>query len=889
MPKKSKYNYFQFDLNKITEISSFIIYGILDNQISNEKKNELFRKTSAYYAMTKQYGEGFKDVYGPELEDIAKEGNPLEESVEIPGPQYFKADADFYKHMSDRMDPAIKMTKEGLAELAEIMKKRSAKIKFHSESEKNYYNLMQLMIEDAANERSWRNNILDDVSYEFALNNHINFKFTSAYPQVNINPDNNKGQFGVDLKQQNDGKVLNEIAAFGFTDASAGAVRTMRKLESHIKTGDVNRDELIREYEAQQARMEKALNIDKDAFEELHKKKIVQNNLADITGGARGYDYVLADVIAKKDLLKAGWPASDIQTLARLRQLLSNTDLNNDLEEKSIAKDEKKANTDKKKKDINNRKQSLVEKRARSEELRQLWNATIAGNGLSENERRDRLTNINTFLNKAKNDNVFVGADFVQSKIADVIQKDLSSSEKALLSDNISDFVQNLEAVDPKLVGSSDQFAAFKKALKDLDRAKRNLDENNPKAVNTYKELVKNAADKAAIYLRFKSFQNNGPDKNKHKRSELEARRVSTVDSILNRLKKLTVPGSDERIIPQKNEYTVYGSEPSDGLLGEYVDAPKANFYDRMIARYTGRGVVNGTREQIENAYAKALAAVILKNNNPDAPFNKKEAKEKYDKVIRDLSVKTMTDEQLREALQTPVTLRKSVVKQREKIYAPDSEANYAALVKGMKDLYKIMPKKNKGKTYYNVIFDAVEKMAHLPESLDGVDKNKAFKLVAKLNYDIFYDTRSRSLKHLTNIDQRDRFSYLALHIIQDNCPNMSRVIDKFTDELNEARGTKKTNNHFIISSSKYFDFDHYDRERNDLIVACRDELRELSDEIAQEMYDAVKPFNPKEIKEDLKKTKQTQKNETRSKEAPIKGEKRPDEPKPRPRRNSIV
>ena len=887
--KKSSHNYYEFDMNKFTELTSFIIYGVLKNQIPDKKKDKLFRKTSVYYAMVIQYGQGFKDVYGSELADIANPGNASDEFVEVPGAHYYLMEQDFHRHLSDRMDPAIKMAKEGLAELAEIMKKKGAVIKFRSETEKNYYNLLQLMIEDAANERSWRDSINEDVSYEFAFNNQVKFKFTAAYPNVVFNEEKNKGEFRLDINPQEDGKILDEIAVLGITDASAGAVRVMRKLESHIKTGDVGRDELIREYEQQQARMEKALNINKNTFERLQREQIVQNDLDDFVGGARGCDYVLSDVIAKKDLLKAGWPASDIQALARLRQLLSNVDIKNDLEEKKIAQDEKKANTDEKKNGINTRKQSLTEKRERSKELRQLWNATIAGNGLTENERRVRLTNINTFLENAKNENVFIGADFVQSKIANIMQKELSTSEKALLSNDISDLVRNLNAVDPKLVGSSKQFASFKTALKELDRAKKNLDDKNPEAVAAYKELVNNAADKAAAYLRFKSYQNDGPDKNEHKRSDLEVKRINTVDSILSRLKKLTVPGSDELIIPQNNKYCVYGSKPSDGLLGEYVDAPKINFYDRIIARYTGRGVVNGTREQLQDAYANAIAAVLLKNNDPDAPYDKKKAKAKYDMVLRDLSVNTMTDEQLREALQTPDTLKSSVPKQLNRLYAPESEAGYESLIRDMRKIYMIMPKKNRGRTIYNEIYDDVEKLAHLPENLDGVDKEKAFRLVAKLNHGIFFEARKRSLKNLTNYDQRDRFSYLILHAIMDNCPNMNKLMGDFSNELNEARGTRKENNKFIISSSKYYDLDHYDRDRFDRIVGIMDGVRELSDKIAQDMYDAVKPFSPNEIRDELNETKQAQQNKTGAKEEPVKNSKLQDEPKARPRRNSMV
>ena len=199
------------------------------------------------------------------------------------------------------------------------------------------------------------------------------------------------------------------------------------------------------------------------------------------------------------------------------------------------------------------------------------------------------------------------------------------------------------------------------------------------------------------------------------------------------------------------------------------------------------------------------------------------------------------------------------------------------------------MPKKNRGRTIYNEIYDDVEKLAHLPENLDGVDKEKAFRLVAKLNHGIFFEARKRSLKNLTNYDQRDRFSYLILHAIMDNCPNMNKLMGDFSNELNEARGTRKENNKFIISSSKYYDLDHYDRERFDNIVGIMDGVRELNDKIAQDMYDAVKPFSPNEIRDELNETKQAQQNKTGAKEEPVKNSKLQDEPKARPRRNSMV
>ncbi|SEG16142.1 hypothetical protein SAMN04487934_10938 [Eubacterium ruminantium] len=915
--KTSKYQFYQFDTEKAPNMASFVIYGLLKDQLSPEEKDEIFKKISVFYVMKTQAGTGFDDVYGRGIARIAESGDLDRYYTAVNGPRYaMTSSEEFYKRPTDQMDPALKVFKEGMTELADVMKKKRSNIHFSSEAEKNYYDLMLLMMEDMAKERGWRDNIESDISYEYAWNTEIKFRFTAANPFLNFEIDENHPVFKVLLNEMDDKMALSLVGETGIPDATAGGIRTMKKLEEHIKTADIGRDELIREYEAQQVRMEKALNISRETFAKLEKAHVVENKLEEFTNGSRAYGYVLDDVIAKKDLLKAGWPAADIQNLAMVRRLIGHLDSRNSTEPSRYQEEydlimrnmneeaQKQPQTDAEKEAKEQRQRELEAKKALLEaqkpqidaapgltaELKQLWNELIDGKGMTEADRNARLTKLNGFLNKAKDNIEFAEAKFIQNRVSGMIQRELEPSEKALLSENISGYVKSIEAVDPTLVSSSKQFSNFKTALKELERLKRNLDVNNPEKVNEYKEKVKKAAEKATVYLRYKTYQNKGPNKEKHKRSELEKKRINTVDAILNGLKSLTVPGTDELIIPENNNYRVFDASDSKGILGEYTDSPKTNVYDKLMERYTGRGVVNGTSDKMKKAFAKALTGYLLKKENPKAPFDKKKAKKVFEAINRELRVKEMTDEQLREALQSPDKLPEAIVKQRANVYAPESEAEYTALIKSMKSLYHIITSKDKETPLYNKVFDCVRKLAHLPETLDGIDKDKAFRIVEKNGQEIVRYSRERMIKIPgIYIDQNFRNIYLILHSFYDHCPGMKGLVNDLVYEYNTNRGAEKTRDgRFYISDMAYFDFDHYDSERQDNILsAINENSRPLragySRKLKQEMFDAVKPFDQNEVRNKLK----NDKAQAKDNDAPVKGKKL-EKTEVRPRRNSM-
>ncbi|MCR4608950.1 MAG: hypothetical protein K5750_04535 [Eubacterium sp.] len=107
-------------------------------------------------------------------------------------------------------------------------------------------------------------------------------------------------------------------------------------------------------------------------------------------------------------------------------------------------------------------------------------------------------------------------------------------------------------------------------------------------------------------------------------------------------------------------------------------------------------------------------------------------------------------------------------------------------------------------------------------------------------------------------------------------------------------RGAKRApNGRFYIGDVVYFDFDHYDSERLNRIVdviAVKDHKRKLDKSIERKMFDEVKPFNQKEIRKDMKKTKADAEKTVgkKFKDEPVKSSEKHVEPK-KPRHNSMI
>jgi hypothetical protein len=546
--------------------------------------------------------------------------------------------------------------------------------------------------------------------------------------------------------------------------------------------------------------------------------------------------------------------------------------------------------------ELNDRKTKLENKKPQIEsakglvdEMKELWKATIAGKGLAAAERTTRLNNINEFLNKSKDNFVFAGAEYVKGRVGGMISKELNPSDKALLSQDVADYVRNLESVDPALVGSSKQFGSFKTALKELNRLKRNLDVNNPEKVNEYKEKVKEAAEKATVYLRYKTYQYNDKRKGDHKRSELEVKRVGTVDAILNGLKKLTVPNSNELIIPEKNDYHVIVPTKIPGFLGEYADTPKKDAFDKVIERYTGRGIINGTLPKMRKSFVKALACYVMKNKK-NAVYNKEDIVKEYEKLNKEFNFDDMTAEELRDALQNPAMLGKTLSEKIVNTYAPDSVADYEKLVGNMKALYTRIGTKNlivKNEDF-KIVLGHIEQLAHLPETLEGMDKEKVFQYVGWVNHEIFRTVRDRMLRDPKHIDQADKYGIIIIKAIGDSCTGMMNLTKNLESELIEKRAPKKDRQgRYLINDPRFFNFDNYGSNAFERFIN-KDQRRQLKPDLLEKQSQQF-AMSPKRIREEMSadKAEAIKGDNTKSKDAPVKGNKN-NKTKSRPRSNSM-
>ncbi|SEF64838.1 hypothetical protein SAMN04487934_10228 [Eubacterium ruminantium] len=901
MPKKNKYNLYIFDVDKTLNLSAFIIYGLLRNVISEKEKNDIFSKIGLFHCIRMSSKENVTGIYGDKFAWLVD--NATQASVQDEKPHFHLLDGDFNRYPDENWNDALDIFMEGVKELSDVMNKKAAKIQFKTEYEKNYYNLMQLMIGTIASGGSWRDLIEKDVSLQYAWNTTIKFNLTAAYAAIKTN-EQNELVFSPDVADSNDGVVINALGEAGIISAVTGGVRARKKLEDHINNGDITRDELIREYEAQEKRLEKALGITEKDFEKLKKANAVQNGLDEFTNGERGYGYVLEDVRVRKNILKAGWPATDVDTIARVGKFLRHMNKRNEYASDFLESDVRKLQLDREKAerdhsteekqaefaereaDLEYRRTRLEPNKALTAELSGIWDELVQGNGMTAVERMNKLTKVKLFLDKVKDNEFFTGAENVHNHVNDRINAELSPADKAVVAENISDFVSSLKAVDPKLVSSSKQFAEFKRELIALEKMRKELDQTDPEKVDAYKEQVKLAAEKATTYLRYKTHQFKSEWKQEHTRSELETKRVSTVSSILDGLKNLTVPGTNEKIIPENNEYHVYDVPETKDLLGEYADPSKGSAYDKIMKRYTGRGVVNGTVEEMREAFARAVTAKYLKEAHPNKPFDKDEANKLFKRVKKELNIDAMDAASLREGLASPKAIGNAINRRLHENYGLTNEGCYESFVEDMRQIYKHFPEVTPKTKRLMEVYKNIEKLAHLPDSLEGVDKEKVFNLITTANHKIYKITRSRILDNPDDISTGSKWCVRALNLIGENSAGIKCLSNVLGDEVNKARGVKYRNGHFEMST-KYFDIDQYDKASFEEYIDEHNEVRDLSEDLSKDIFDAVKPIDVKEKHAELKEVKQeVQDQADKSKEAPVKESKK--EPVTRPRAKSM-
>lgn len=905
MPRYKKQNSC-FDMDKGHAYAAIILFGLLKGQISKEESERLYKETGIFDAVGQGSPEVVAKEFGKEYDQLAKDSMDGDDhditSDEIYNSRVSEMPPKYY---SSVWDNTVKRFKNAYREIADIMKEKADKIKFPNEAVRGYYDTVQQMAEDMAGD-GWLQRAQNDPMYEYAFNLMIKMNLTAAAIDVRENG------VGVTVVQADDLGNLAKFTESGILDSITGAMRVSRKMEACLKDRSVTRDELLDEMIMQKERMEKALSISKDDFRKLEFAEVTQNDYTEFTTGPRAFGTNLSNLSAKIDLLKAGWPVADIEVMASGKVTLDNIKKQHDLRNKPYLKEKKQydeaweaynampADTDEQKKAKETRLGELTkwaDNLKKSEEeikkykthydiINEQWTRSIAG-PIDETVRSTCLGYMSVFVGAAAKELKGISpASYYAKRLQDRVQVKLTPAEKATLTSDNKGLYKALCDVDPALMSSSKQFSNLKKALKTLSEMK--IDMNDQESIEDYTDQVKETARLATEYLRYKKYQAEGPEGAKHSRSDTEKQRVATVDNILNSLKTFLVPGTENEHIIDYNdpEYGVLRVDPGKRLLGEYTKTAPKNEYDKYMQAHTGVGVLNGTKEQLVDNLSKVMGAHIWKKHRPAVPFDEKKVEAFAKQAREELGLDTMSDNDLRRAVVTPDSVGKVIDHQNKKIYGLTepkltngklNDASYSQYISEMQTIYKNMIEPEEGNAAYKKIYESVKKIAHLPESLEGVNFDKVNTVIANANHDIMvggykYFKASGVGKKMV---PPDSYVFTAMNVVSEECTETSGFLTEARNTVNRRRGVKEvTKGNFDITNPKCIDIEKYTTNRIRKLVRKNQNgqyRRQLDPELAKEYAKNVRQ-TIEDTQKNMAKDKNTALAAGKSKEAPVKG-----------------
>ncbi len=291
-------------------------------------------------------------------------------------------------------------------------------------------------------------------------------------------------------------------------------------MENYEKVGDARREDLIQAYEAYGLSIRRHL-----AKTEIDPEQVEDGPFRDgkdgLLVGNRVSRYVAYDTEARAQLLRAGFPVSEIADLSELYVLMKGFEH-----------------------EIKGKENAFPVYKTMYETIRAAWNDVIDSapvTAANHKELKEKLSRCGEkLLKKCDSEDVKESrfgevADSqirtLSGRLKTLKDNQLSLREKSVLSATSGDLYHLLDNknIDPGHVRSSSEFKAMKEALKKLSEVDRR------KHPMQYEVLRDEAIRCTNAYLRYKKTEN----KPGHKRSQLEARRVLTANTILDALHRM--------------------------------------------------------------------------------------------------------------------------------------------------------------------------------------------------------------------------------------------------------------------------------------------------------------------------------------------------------------
>ncbi|MBR4580776.1 MAG: hypothetical protein IKO32_06045, partial [Lachnospiraceae bacterium] len=521
MPNEPLNHLTRKDITNSLNLATTALFGVLKDDVTEAKKKEILKNIAALNI-------AFYDVNQARVLMDGQHEDFLEEmqNLNVVSPSRIPEDnwmdsSDFEVYTNPVAKKPLEKYTESMRELTALLDQKLKNPNTLGRTEKDFIYMMKGMTESLSRGESLTERYYNHPQMSFSAN--IFTKLYLSNGQILANPEDGSITIEETFPGNDDKKVFQNLEDTGIVQAAAGSVKVTEMHERYVTKGDVSKEELIDEYEEQAERLEKAFSLEEEEFNRLNEgdQKTFGNDYNDLFGKSRGYDFALQDAKIRAKLLKIGYTAEDLPALSQVFRVINKLEVmaegrTGDVEriKKEIANEEKKENPN----------QALLESKrnalaAKEEEQRKLksaydllneeWSDTADYPVVTETTRLERL-------NRLKDVTARIGRDYRVTDKDDILSADyalgrriaspLKAYEKAELATNANQMYEQLCAVDPRLVSSSNEFADLKrklKALRDYEVREESFDTDFE--TNRYRVLAKDVAEAAAKYLRYKT------------------------------------------------------------------------------------------------------------------------------------------------------------------------------------------------------------------------------------------------------------------------------------------------------------------------------------------------------------------------------------------------
>ncbi len=410
-----------------------------------------------------------------------------------------------------------------------------------------------------------------------------------ATPTCMASLDNNTGEITLNVHNaysEFDWKdVFEELKKANVTQSLLAAYRVTKAEEAYNSNGDVNRYELMLDYENYCEELGKVLSMKAADYNKY--SKYLGTGYVDFAGD-RAYRFALDEAFARAQLLKAGYPISDLSTMSQFYMAYSAF------------------------KRVNAKNPDGAISAARVEEMERIWVRAIGVDSLDDKLRVDVLKEMSTFvkaINDAEANAICANIPALSVLLMKREGAKLDVLETAELIGTPEALYKIIDDADPSYIKSSEQFKAMKEAMEKLSKIDKEKD------IAGYELWRDRAYEATKAYVEYKSFEFNNKEV-KHSRSDVEIKRVKDARAVLTRLS-----------IYKRNDFNPDLTNDNRFVANEDMDYKKGGkdfvFYQGVLCE-----ALNELQKQLEDM--KTLLTDFQEDRQANFGNDKREGSKEY-------------------------------------------------------------------------------------------------------------------------------------------------------------------------------------------------------------------------------------------------------------------